>query len=87
MYNILSHIFIDTKTSINSIGLLLTIIGTFVVYKNSPLNTSNIDGGNASSNYETEKYKVNQKNKYAIYGVRLIVAGTALQLVSNYIRT
>ena len=41
---------IDLKTGLNALGILLSILGVWLVYMNSPLNLSGIGGGNALTN-------------------------------------
>jgi len=71
------------KTAINSLGIFLTMIGVFVVYKNSPLNVSVVGGGNAGTDFGERKQE--RKNQLAKLGVRLVLAGSFAQLVSNFI--
>lgn len=73
----------DLKTVINTIGLGLTILGVWMVWKNSPENfhtitqTFDFDGEN--------KRKTGLKNKLLKAGVYIVMLGTVLQMVSNFI--
>jgi hypothetical protein len=75
----------DFKTIINSLGLVLTIIGVYVLYINSPLNISEIDGGDASTDFNAIKLQTQRANHLMKIGVYTVLAGTVLQLVSNFI--
>jgi hypothetical protein len=75
----------NLKTTINSLGIVLTIVGVYIVYINSPLNFDTIDGGNFSTDFEEIKRVTNSKNKWMRNGVYIIIIGSLLQLVSNYI--
>jgi hypothetical protein len=75
----------DLKTLINSLGLLLTIIGVYVLFINSPLNISEIDGGDASTDFNAIKLHTQRANRLMKFRVYTVLAGTVLQLVSNFI--
>jgi hypothetical protein len=75
----------DVKTAINSLGLILNGVGILVVYYNSPINFHTIDGGNADSDFTSFEKETNTKNKWLRIGVWIVVAGTALQFLSNFI--
>ena len=76
--------FINIKTTANSIGLVLTIIGVLFIYINSPLNTDVIDGGD-SKNFFVGKIDY-EKNKNMTNGTYLVIIGSLFQLLSNYIQ-
>jgi uncharacterized membrane protein len=76
---------VDLKTIINSVGILLTIVGVYIVYKNSPINFHTIDGGTASTDFEANRRKTERKNLLIRVGVHVILWGSALQLISNFI--
>jgi hypothetical protein len=76
---------LDTRAVVNSLGLLLTIVGVYVVYRNSPLNESNVDGGIASTDFEATERRMNRTNRLLRVGVYLVLAGGLLQLASNFI--
>jgi hypothetical protein len=75
----------DLKMTLNSLGLLLTMIGVYVVYHYSPLNFDKIDGGNASTDNTKEERAVARRNHLLRVGVYVVIAGSLLQLVSNFI--
>ena len=74
----------DIKTAVNSLGLVLTFIGTLLVYLNSPLNEHSINGGSASTNFDEVQADAKRKNILMRYGVFAVLFGTLLQLCSNY---
>lgn len=75
----------DLKTIINSIGLILNIAGVLVVYFSSPINHDVIDGGSASTNYDQIGRETKRKNTLLKAGVWIVVAGSVLQLISNFV--
>lgn len=75
----------DLKIAINSVGLIMTIVGVYSVYHNSPLNMSGIDGGNASTDFKAIKRQTSTRNVRLKMSVYVVIAGTILQLVSNFI--
>lgn len=75
----------DIKTIINSIGLLITIIGVWMVYKGSPIHYDIISGGDDSTNWKEVSDTNEKENNRVKNGVRLIIIGTAFQLISNFI--
>ena len=75
----------ELRTAINSIGLIISIIGVYVVYRNSPLNISVIDGGNFDDDHAKEEIETKKKNDRMRLGVYLVIFGTLLQLLSNFI--
>jgi hypothetical protein len=75
----------ELRTAINSIGLIISIIGIYVVYKNSPLNISVIDGGNFDDDHAKEESETQKKNVRMRIGVYFVIFGTLLQLISNFI--
>lgn len=75
----------DCKTLLNSIGLLLTIIGVYLVYINSPINIDTIDGGDASTDFSEIKRISEKKNIWLKRGVFIVIFGTVVQLVSNFL--
>ena len=77
----------DLKTSFNSLGLALTLIGAFVAYRNSPLNEHTIDGGSAATDFNALQVATTRKNSLVKYGIYAVLAGTLLQIASNYIPT
>ena len=75
----------DTKTIINSIGILATIIGVYMVYLNSPINIHTIGGGKAYTDFTLIEKQANRANFLLRAGVYVVMAGSALQLVSNFL--
>jgi len=61
----------DLKTLINSVGLILTIIGIIMVYKYSPLKYSGIKDD--LSNHSDLEKKSNKKNNLMKWGVYIVV--------------
>jgi len=76
---------IDPKAGLNAFGIFLSALGVWIVYVNSPLNFSTIDGGNASTDFNAIAKATSRKNQYMWMGVWLIIAGSLLQLISNFI--
>ena len=52
----------DFKTSLNSLGILLTLGGVYMVYKNSPLNEHQIDGGRPDTDFDKIAHVAKRKN-------------------------
>ena len=75
----------DCKTLINSIGIVLTIVGVYLVYVNSPINYTVIDGGGAGDDWSAIERKASLRNTLLKVGVYLVLAGSATQLVSNFV--
>jgi hypothetical protein len=76
---------IDGKTLVNSIGIGLTMLGVYMVYINSPINHTVIDGGNASTDWTAIERKAKLRNTLLKAGVYLVLAGSAAQLASNFV--
>ena len=76
---------IDPKTGLNALGIFLSALGVWIIYVNSPLNFSTIDGGNASTDFDAIAKVTSRKNQYMRMGVWIIIAGSLLQLISNFI--
>lgn len=75
---------LDVKTICNSIGIILSMIGVCVIYVYSPLNNSIIDGGNAFS--ENNNSTIDKKNNFCMkIGVLIVLLGSLIQLISNFI--
>ena len=75
----------DLKNAINSFGIILTMIGVVMVYRNSPLNESVVDGGGADTDFGAIQRKQKRRNQVARLGVLLVLVGSGAQLVSNFI--
>jgi hypothetical protein len=73
------------KNTLNTVGLLLTLIGVWVVYVNSPVNYSAIGGRSITTDHSEIVRKVDRKNQLMEYGVWMVLAGTLFQLGSNYV--
>jgi hypothetical protein len=76
---------IDLKTGLNAFGIFLSALGVWIVYVNSPLNFSSIDGGDASTDFDAIEKNTTKRNQYMRVGVWLIISGSLLQLVSNFV--
>ncbi len=76
---------LDLKTSLNSLGVLLTLVGVYVVYVNSPINESVIGVGSADTDFNEIRRLTAKKNWRMKLGVFTVIAGSLLQLVSNYV--
>lgn len=66
---------------INIIGLLLSVIGVSILYLNSPLNSNEIDGGDALT-VPDFKY-IKKQNRWMKYGVYIIILSSIVQIISN----
>ena len=77
----------DLKTTLNSIGILLTIFGVYYVYRNSPIHISGISGGRPDTDFDKLRLCTAEKNGRAKVGVYAVIVGSAFQLLSNYIAT
>ena len=75
----------DLRTAINSLGILLTIIGVVMVYRYSPLNESVVDGGGADTDFGAIERKQKCRNQLLKLGVYLVLGGSFVQLVSNFL--
>jgi len=76
---------ITIKTTVNSIGIIMTIIGVWALWKTSPTNFSIINAGAAIDNWKTAQKKTADKNRIMNGSVILILTGSFLQLLSNFI--
>jgi hypothetical protein len=75
----------DCKTILNSIGFLLTIIGVYIVFVNSPINIDTIDGGDFNTDFTEIKRITNKRNTWLKRGVFIVIIGSFAQLISNFI--
>lgn len=73
------------KVTMNSIGIIMNIVGVWSLWKTSPTNFSVIDAGGASTNWDDINKKRINKNKIMDRSVVLILIGSSLQLVSNFL--
>lgn len=73
------------KTIVNSLGLILTVVGVYGVYCSSPINEDIIDGGRADDDRDKQEKETSRKNLFLKRSVWIIVVGTLLQLLSNFI--
>lgn len=76
---------VDVKTLVNSIGIGMTMLGVYMVYFNSPINHTVIDGGGASTDWSAIERKANLRNTLLRVGVYLVLAGSLTQLISNFV--
>lgn len=76
---------IDAKAFINSIGISLTILGVYMVYINSPINNTVIDGGDANTDWSAVERRANRRNILLRTGVYIIIGGSLIQLISNFL--
>lgn len=76
---------IDGKTLVNSIGISMTMLGVYMIYINSPINHAALDGGNASTDWTAIDRKTKLRNTLLKVGVYLVLAGSAVQLTSNFV--
>ena len=73
------------KTIVNSLGLVLTIIGVYGVYYNSPINEHIVDGGSPSDDRDKQEEETRRRNLFLKIFVCIVIFGTILQLFSNFI--
>jgi hypothetical protein len=73
------------KTAINSFGLIVTIVGVYMVYHFSPMNFDTIDGGSFDADFKQIERETNRRNSLLRVGVFVVIGGTLLQLLSNFI--
>jgi hypothetical protein len=52
----------STASCLTGMGLLMTFLGAVLTYANSPINSNVIDGGSASSDYESIARETRVKN-------------------------
>jgi hypothetical protein len=50
----------DLKIIVTSAGLALTILGVYIIYKNSPINSSETDGGKFEDDNDAIEKKLGQ---------------------------
>jgi hypothetical protein len=75
----------DYKVIINSIGIVMTMVGVYMVYANSPINDHVIDGGTFDTDHAAEERSTKRRNKLMTIGVYIVLTGSLLQLVSNFL--
>ncbi len=73
------------KEHVASAGICLSIVGVLLVYWFSPLNESVIDGGTADTDGTALERASQRKNFWMRAGVALVVFGSVVQLIANYI--
>jgi hypothetical protein len=76
---------ITFKLIINSIGILLNIIGAYLVFVNSPLKFSVIDARGPAIGWDAHDKKIKHENNMVKIGVYTLIAGSIMQLISNFI--
>lgn len=75
----------DTQLILNSVGVFFNIIGVIMVFYYSPINEHTIDGGVIGEGYIDPVPIANRRNKLLKIGVLVVVLGSILQLVSNFL--
>jgi hypothetical protein len=75
----------DIVKIVNVIGIILTMLGVYTVYYNSPINFTIIDGGNASTDFKKIERQKNRRNRFVTYGVYLVLLGSFAQIISNFL--
>lgn len=75
----------NMKTFLSVLGLVLTFVGAWVAYINSPINEHLISGGTADTDFGAIDKKARQNNFYMGLGMYAILAGTMLQTISNFV--
>jgi len=68
---------------LNILGISITILGIWIVWAFSPLNSSITDGGDSTDSVDKSKNKSKVKNRYMTIGVAVITVGSSLQIASN----
>ncbi len=71
----------DVKTIVNSVGLLLNIVGVAMVYWFSPLNEYAISGGDAFTDSDKIERETKRRNELLKLSVGVVIFGSILQLV------
>lgn len=75
--------FINCNTNtLQIISIVIILIGTYLIYKYSPQNSSVIDGGNASTDYTKIEKKDKIRNNLMGLGIGLIILGTLVQTIT-----
>lgn len=74
----------DWKLIFNAIGIAVTMIGVYMVYAYSPINSHGIDGGRADTDFSAIERTTKRRNQSMRVGVYIVLAGSLLQLVSNF---
>ncbi len=72
----------ELTTTINIIGIIINIFGFCVMSANSPINVHTIDGGGDHESFQKEQ---NKKNKFLKYGIYIVIFGSVIQLISNFV--
>ncbi|PIQ09526.1 MAG: hypothetical protein COW71_06190 [Ignavibacteriales bacterium CG18_big_fil_WC_8_21_14_2_50_31_20] len=74
---------------VNSLGLLLDILGAFLIWKYSKTDALKFIEENGSffwdGSSETDKIEFKKQNKYSHIGLLLMIFGFILMLISNFI--
>nr|CAS02813.1 putative integron gene cassette protein [uncultured bacterium] len=76
---------VDGRAITNSGGIVLTMAGVYMVYANSPINSSVIDGGNFDTDFAAIDRDTRHRNLLMRVGVYVVLIGSFLQLVSNFL--
>lgn len=77
--------YLNFKVVINSIGILLNIIGALILLLKSPLHYDVIDAGGAIDNWSKTTRNTFNKNMWIKIGGYTIIGGSGLQLISNFL--
>jgi|JI10StandDraft_1071094.scaffolds.fasta_scaffold397556_1 hypothetical protein len=73
------------NVNLNTLGIVLNIVGVILVYYNSPLNESVVDGGRADTDFDIERRLAILRNRWARAGVIIVLLGSCVQILSNYL--
>ncbi|TCZ78322.1 hypothetical protein [Lysobacter sp. N42] len=76
---------VDWKVIANSLGIVLTMIGVYMVYANSPINHHIIDGGSLDTDFAAIERATIRRNRLMTLGVYIVLGGSMLQLASNFL--
>lgn len=76
---------INYNAVLSCAGIALTMLGVYLVYINSPINEALIDGGNAFTDRNELKRHAKRRNTLMRFGVYLVLLGSLVQLISNFI--
>jgi hypothetical protein len=75
----------DWRMITNSVGIVLTMIGVYMIYANSPINQHVIDGGDFETDFGAIDRATKRRNKLMTVGVYIVLGGSLLQLASNFV--
>jgi hypothetical protein len=72
------------QVGLSSAGILVTMLGVYIVYANSPINFTVIDGGHPGDDWAGIERAAARRNILIRIGVYVVLLGSFLQLVSNF---